>query len=132
MLWWEESLATGIESIDNQHKGIFDRAEEMLSFNENTEASVVKQALNFLIRYTVNHFADEEDIMIQTGYIDFPIHREQHTYFINEIYKLGISIRDKGVSEDNVDKLKLLIVEWLINHISESDKKFVDFYKELS
>lgn len=130
MLWWDEKLATGIESIDSQHKGIFERAEKFLSFDEKTNISDVKQALSYLIKYTVNHFADEEDAMMQTGYPNFSKHREEHTYFMNELYKLGISIKDKGIGEETIDHLKLLILEWLINHISESDKAFATFLKK--
>lgn len=129
MLWWDEKLATGIETIDNQHKSIFQKAEDILSFDRETGMADIKEALSYLIKYTVNHFANEEDAMMQIGYPNFVKHREEHSYFMNEIYKLGIVIRDKGVNQDVVDQLKLLIIEWLINHISESDKAFVDFYK---
>ena len=59
MLWWEESLKTGFERIDKQHKEIFARAEEMMSVDENTSATRIREMLNFLIDYVLTHFSEE-------------------------------------------------------------------------
>lgn len=130
MLWWDEKLAIGISSIDRQHKSIFDKAEEILSLDQKTSKDDVMAIFSFLVKYSVNHFAEEEDLMINTNYPNFPKHREEHTYFMNELFKINGSIKDKGINEKNMDLLKLLIIEWLANHITENDRQFVEFFKE--
>lgn len=128
MLWWDESLATGVQVIDQQHKGIFDKVEEILSLEETTDIKRIKKSLKFLVHYAMTHFADEESLMIQNSYPDFLKHREEHTYFMKELFEITKGIlQSSKIDVDNIDNLKLLVVEWLANHIHGSDKTFVAY-----
>ena len=76
------------------------------------------------MNYAVNHFNEEEQAMVQYGYEDFEEHKEEHAYFIEELFKISNEVKKAGISEDALDSLKVLVIEWLGNHITESDKKF--------
>lgn len=65
MLWWNESLETGIEIINMQHKSLFSKANEILSL-EITDEDKIKEKFEFLIRYAKSHFAEEERLMFDT------------------------------------------------------------------
>lgn len=133
MLWWNENLSIGIESIDQQHKSIFDKTGEILSLEETTDIATINKTFEFLINYVTTHFGDEESLMIQKGYPGFIKHREEHTYFMKELFKIvGKVINSEKIEEENIDKLKLLVIEWLVNHIHESDKTFVSFCNSLT
>ena len=127
MLWWEESLKTGFERIDKQHKEIFARAEEMMSVDENTSATRIREMLNFLIDYVLTHFSEEERQMQQSGYPGFEKHKEHHALFVKKLYAVINLINKTGAKENSLLEFKLLIVEWLAAHINECDRKFVDF-----
>lgn len=126
MLWWRENLATGIKMIDDQHKGIFEKTEKVLSLDSSSDKKAVNDTFIFLMNYCVNHFSEEEQAMLEYGYKDFKHHREQHNYFIEELYKIHTDIKTNGINEDALDSLKVLVIDWLANHISEEDKKFAD------
>ena len=76
---WQEELATGIEHVDSQHKGIFARFE---SFSTACYAGYATEDLiklmDFLKDYTHNHFCDEEKSMQGVEYPDLCIQQENH------------------------------------------------------
>lgn len=125
MLWWDDSLLTGIKNIDEQHKSIFEKAGEILDLEVSSDPEIINKIFIFLMTYTVNHFSEEEQSMIQYEYADFKEHRAEHNYFIDELYSLSSRIKESGINEEDLDALKVLIIEWLADHIHESDKKFI-------
>ena len=129
MLWWSDSLKTGIESIDNQHKAIFNKADEIFNLGADVDKDEFKEIISFLMSYTNNHFLEEEELMVTYRYEDLIEHRREHNYFVEEIYKLYIE-SFKGISLELLIELKILIIEWLANHINVDDKKFIEVIKE--
>lgn len=79
--------------------------------------------------YSNNHFYDEEKLMMVEEYEDFINHRSEHNYFIEKIYEIYQNVINKGLEEDYLNDLKLLIIEWLVNHINGEDKKFIKTIK---
>ena len=125
MLWWTEDLATGVEVIDNQHKSIFKKAEEIISLEPTTDKETINNLFTFLMDYSKNHFNEEEKFMIENVYMGFKEHREEHTYFIEELHEIYLLASIEGNSEDVINRLKLLIINWLVEHINTQDKKFI-------
>ena len=79
--------------------------------------------------YSNNHFYDEEKLMMVEEYEGFIDHRSKHNYFIEKIYEIYQKIIDKGLTEDDLNNLKVLIIEWLVNYINGDDKKFIETIK---
>jgi hemerythrin len=72
---WQEELATGIEHIDEQHKGIFARfAEFTTACNDGCANVELVNLMGFLEEYARNHFRDEEKAMLEAEYPDLSIH----------------------------------------------------------
>lgn len=124
MLWWTEELRTGIDAIDRQHRSIFNKANEIFDLGSQSKAEDIEKIFIFLMNYANNHFYEEEVLMIENSYEDFIDHRRKHNYFIEEIYRIYQNTKEEN-SEENLNELKVLIIEWLANHISGDDKKFI-------
>lgn len=131
MLWWTDDLKTGIESIDKQHKSIFDKANEIFDLGVNSDVKEVDKIFVFLMGYANNHFYEEEILMMENSYEGFIEHRRQHNYFIEQLYKIYKDTIDGQVTEENLNDLKALIIEWLANHISVEDKKYIKVMKDI-
>jgi hemerythrin len=130
LLWWTEELATGIDSIDNQHKSIFEEGEKIIQFDEETSKKSVENSFKYLINYVIEHFSSEENVMIRYCYDNFEDHRNKHTHLIVNLHKLYKDFRNNGLDEKLLDDFKLLIIKWLINHIDQDDKKFAYFMRK--
>jgi len=125
---WQEDLATGIESIDNQHKEIFAR---FTLFSEAcSEGFAGDELLNlveFLAEYTVEHFRDEEKIMAGAEYPQLAEQEKAHAAFLDDFGLLRQLVEENGPSLENILNEKRSMIRWLINHICHMDRKFADF-----
>lgn len=126
MLWWTDSLRTGNVKIDEQHKKIFQLGTEMLDLNQETSKKTIQKTFQELIDYTKKHFSEEEKLMKDHDYSLLQEHQGRHREFIGKLHNILTDFKTTGYSEENIDNLKLLMVDWLINHINEADKDFIE------
>ena len=76
---WDLTLDIGIDSIDNQHKELFNRLDQLLSsIDEGRSNDEVIKTLDFLEEYVVKHFNEEEEIQNK---INYPL-----TFFLKKRY----------------------------------------------
>ena len=128
---WEEELATGIEHIDAQHKGIFAMfAEFTTACNDGCANVELLNVMGFLEDYTRDHFRDEEKVMLEAEYPDLFIQQKNHKLFLNEIAELKRRVGEKEPDMAGILEMKRLLIRWLIQHIKHLDKAFADFLKE--
>ena len=125
MLWWSESLKTGNPKVDTQHKKIFELGTGVLDLSPDSSKETVQKTFQELIDYTKKHFTEEEKMMADNGYSSLREHQSLHREFIGKLHNILRDFQATGQREENIDNLKLLMVDWLINHINEADKNFI-------
>ena len=79
---WTSNLSVGIASIDDQHKKLFDMADQLFEAGKNGKTKeFISEMLDFLDQYTKQHFKSEETYMKSIGYPDYENQRTMHTDF---------------------------------------------------
>jgi hemerythrin len=128
---WRESLAIGVEEIDNQHKELIRRFDDLLSAcgEGGKGMAELKGLLTFLDDYIVEHFRDEEKLQESSGYPEFEEHKKLHDAFIERIFELQNEILIEGMAVHHVLETNNILLKWLINHISVEDKKLGKFLR---
>lgn len=127
-LEWQEVLVTGIESIDNQHREIFERfATFSAACSEGTASEELLNLLAFLATYTVNHFLEEEESMAAVDYPELLAQKEAHDTFIADLGRLKQFVDEGGPCLELVLTEKRTMIRWLINHISHLDRAYADY-----
>lgn len=127
---WTEDLATGVSEIDNQHKELFKRINNMLeACNQGRGKEEVGRVIKFLEDYVVTHFTTEESYMTKHGYPEYPVHKAAHSLFIENFSGLKRKFETEGVGVHIVILTNSLVVDWLINHIRKVDKALGGFLK---
>jgi hemerythrin len=127
---WSDSLLTGVEWQDFQHKELFSRINSLLdAMDMGFGKDEVLRLFEFLDEYFVIHFDAEEQAMHKYDYPDTLAHLEEHTRFIDDIAKLR-SDALHGVSAGLVIQVQSRVVGWLINHIGSIDKSLGAFISE--
>lgn len=126
MLWWSDSLKTGNGKIDEQHKKIFKLGTAVLDLTTDSSGEEIQKTFRELIDYTEKHFSEEEQMMGDYGYEKLEKHQTLHQEFIQKLHNTLKDFKATGHTEENIDNLKLLMVDWLINHINEADKEFIN------
>ena len=127
---WTEDLATSVDEIDNQHKEIFKKMDDLyLACRRGKGKAEIAGFIKFLEDYVSVHFDTEEKYMQQFAYPDYTSHRVQHTGFIKTIVELKRQLLTDGPNLALVIKTNLEISDWLKGHICNVDKKLGSFLK---
>lgn len=112
---WDESLETGNELIDRQHREVVDLLDELQEIDTAPEADVLR-VLDKLMDFTVFHFTSEEMLMAQVSYPAISTEQmvEQHREF-KDYARLRILEFRTGEMQ-SVLPLHAFLDEWLKVH----------------
>jgi len=127
---WTPDLAVNVEKIDLQHRELIKR------FNELGEAvwdgkgkQAIGDTLRFLADYTVEHFRDEEALMLAYGYPDYAGHKKIHEDFVGEVKAFIKEFENKDVQSAMVVSIVGKLGDWTRNHIRVMDKEVGAFIR---
>lgn len=127
---WRESLAIGVTEIDNQHKELLSRFDQLLKACENGKGiHELKTLMVFLDDYVVKHFGDEEGIQRLHNYPNYQEHHREHQGFIERVKHLKQEMEQEGVAIHHVMETNNMLLKWLIHHISTVDVALGKFLK---
>jgi hemerythrin len=127
---WTPDLSVGVNSIDGQHKQLFEKADQLFEAGKNGKSKeLIGQLLNFLDAYTKQHFKDEEAYMASINYPGLAEQRTAHKNFVSELTKLKTEYEKSGGNISVIINANQMVVEWLTKHISGMDKKIGVFAK---
>lgn len=128
---WDWTLDIGIESIDNQHKELFSRLDQLLiSIEDGKGKDEVIKTLDFLEEYVVKHFNEEEEIQNKANYPLSNIQHAQHEEFKSDLKEFRNIFQTQGTSISLALNIQQKLVYWLKNHIINLDKDLGDFLIE--
>lgn len=128
---FDESLYTGNELIDNEHKELIARVNKLVeSCEKGTEKVTAVKTLDFLMDYTEFHFSDEEKLQQEVGYDKLDQHREQHEAFKKSVDELRQMLEEEeGPTDAFVDAVNKNISQWLVDHIQGWDKAVAEYIR---
>ncbi|MGJ4849830.1 bacteriohemerythrin [Bacillota bacterium Meth-B3] len=130
---WKESYQIGVDSIDTQHKALFEMVEKLMNivggeqWDEARAESV--RAVAFLKGYVVNHFADEEAYQLKIGYKDREAHRRIHQGFVRTVLEAERRMAESDFAQPVLKQFVGTLTTWLIYHVAGEDRKYVDLVK---
>jgi len=128
---WSEKLAVGVDVIDNQHKGIISRINNLLNaMSQGKGKDEVGNVLTFLADYVVKHFSAEEGLMKKYNFDGYPEQQAEHAQFIKDFSLLKREFETGGVTSTLVLKTQRQLCDWLTNHITNKDKQIGVFIKK--
>ncbi len=125
---WSERFSVGNEKIDLQHKKLFSTLEDHLNAcKEHKGMEEISNTLNFLAKYVVTHFNDEEKYMAQIGYPDLENHKAIHREFVTEVQGIINNVNTNGASLSSIIDINKKLNDWVVNHIMKTDMKYAKF-----
>jgi hemerythrin len=127
---WTPNLAVGVKMIDDQHRLLFEKAEKLFEAGQNQKTKeYIGELLEFLDRYTKEHFADEEKYMQSIQYPGYEEQKKAHAAFIERLKKLRGDYAASGGNLLVILNAQQMVVDWLTKHISNMDKKIGEYAK---
>ena len=133
MIKWDERYRLGIDIIDEQHKKLFDIAEEahdLLNLpNSVDKFDEILHIVQELKDYVAFHFTEEEKILKEIEYKKFFTHCIYHNDFIIELRNFNLEDIDEG-QDEHILQLLYMVNNWLIAHVTKEDVIWAKVYKE--
>jgi hemerythrin len=111
-----------LEFMNHDHAEFADLRDKLLVLLQ-TQApdSEVDSLLDELFEHTRRHFAEEERLMLETGFPPYPMHKGEHDQVLADMaaqierWKYG---RDAAATRDWLDKA---VGDWFITHVGTMD-----------
>lgn len=122
---WEDSYKIGVESVDVQHKQIFDISEKAYNLLQNDFCpEKFDAALKIIVElkeHVIYHFNSEEEYMKSIGYKELPAHRKEHEAVIKKVNGIDFGKFDRSKNTELLSVVDF-VVNWTSNHILTRDK----------
>jgi hemerythrin-like metal-binding protein len=128
---WNKKLSVGIKLIDEQHKSLIKRLNDVSSAIETGlgEREITK-TLEFLAEYADFHFSTEEKHMMENNFPGLEAQKAKHQEFMDTLANLEQDFEEEGSTNALSDAINNFLFNWLTNHIQGLDQLFGDFLSE--
>ncbi len=133
LIAWNDCLATGVASIDGQHRRLVDLVNDVapvLTEPGAVDPQVLAPLLGALDDYAATHFHDEEALMAARGLDPRALahHRSTHAAFRQTVATLAAAATAAGATGE---KLLAFLASWLVIHILGEDQAMARQLKAL-
>lgn len=126
---FDETLVTGNEMIDGQHKELIDKINKLLDSCEvgNDKLTAIK-TLDYLADYTDFHFGEEEKLQESISYPGIEQHKKEHEKLRRVVEELHEMLEEQeGPTEAFVAQVQENVISWLYNHIKGFDRSVAEY-----
>lgn len=123
MYQFTEDFLTGIETIDEEHRQLFQMINEAFDLLKDDSSSVagVKNLVLALKKYAQTHFAHEEAYMDEIRDPELPRQKKEHAQFKEKINGFDLDALDEKNGKKVLEELLEFLSRWLYRHIIGSD-----------
>jgi hemerythrin-like metal-binding protein len=129
-LAWEDKYVLKVGKIDSAHKQIFTFLNDAIRHctgNSAEEANYFNIQIKAIIKYIAEHFAIEEELMVQNGHPKYKGHKAEHDrIYINSIKKINEIEMGKAVLNlsEFVQNLREDILKDIIEYDTGGERYF--------
>lgn len=127
MPYFNETLATGLLDLDDQHQQIWD-AINVLSQDELSRKDFFA-ALEVLVVLLEVHMNTENKYMKKFGYPEYLNHMLAHQALTKEIKSIWLKVGESTRGDDVTPQVKKFVKDWLEHHCRDFDSKMIAFFQ---
>lgn len=120
---WSEDYSCGVADIDSHHRGMLSQLNMLTIAVRESRTGDVEPILTRLAGEAERQFQTEEALMQESRYAFLAEHRHQHRRFLENLARLSGEIQSQ--TENSVYlafRIKLLLMDWTINHSVKTDR----------
>lgn len=128
-LVWKPQYSVKVEQIDSQHKKMFETINLLIDAVSGPIAKEqIDSIIKSLVEYKQYHFATEEKYFEEFHYEGTEDHKAKHREFSDRLEQ--ITKESNGDSMIFAFKLVDFLEDWLIDHLMDTDQKYVACFQE--
>jgi len=115
---WQPDYALGVPEVDQEHRALFDALAVLREDTENAREDVhIRESLQALQAATAEHFASEEALMAEAGFVGLPAHKREHTLLLDDLAALAEHARHLALP-----LVRHVLHKWLVGHLQGTDR----------
>ena len=125
-LEWSEAISIDNARIDHQHKRLIAITNNLIEHsNAKANSEIISETLQELLKYTREHFHDEEALMESLHYPKLAEHKKIHEAFVQKMAEFCYQVteNEKTVTEELLN----FLVNWLLVHTREDDQDYKNY-----
>ncbi len=129
LAYWRDDYNTGYETIDQQHQHLFAIINALHdAMLKGHGADLLKDTLDTLFEYTLEHFQTEEALMVAHHYPNYAAHVQRH----EELKQQVVTMRQKFAANMPLlsKEVSQFLADWLIHHIKDEDQQVIRFFRQ--
>ena len=126
---WDDQYSVGINSIDQQHKKLFELISHFYERIRQKETKLaISEVLKGLTGYTEIHFSTEENYMKKYRYPLYERHQAKHAKFVEKVtdFQIRFQAGELVIPIEIANFLK----DWLSDHVLQEDQRYAPFFRE--
>ncbi len=130
MFKWTPDLSVKVKTLDEQHQKLIAIINNLFDAMKQGKAnSIVADIVKEIGDYTIYHFKEEEKLLESAGYPALAAHKAEHAKFIEKVIQYNKKLVE-GKTVMMGMEIANFLKEWLVSHISGTDKKYSDLMNE--
>lgn len=126
VLGWKEEWSSGNKVIDDEHLRLLGLGNELLDLmHRHNDKAEIEIAWNEILMHLSAHFANEEEILHNIGYIDFHSHVNIHQRLIKDVSVFGHRLVTQFVGPEEC--YDFIMENVVTGHLIKEDTRFFPF-----
>lgn len=127
---WHDDLLLGVPEVDEEHRAMFEHFVALACQCEaGADRGLLLDKVDLLLDEARAHFATEECLMARYGYPQVDDQRRHHAWFQRDLEHFAARILQDGPTAELALTIRGKLIQWLIQHIIEVDRRMVEFVK---
>lgn len=123
----KDEYYTGIQSIDDEHKKLFEIADKVYELYHNDfipdKYDYIFEVFTELKDYAVMHFEHEEAYMESINYKKIFTQKIQHKEFTEKVVEMFDKLDSDHHQDGLIEETIKFLTDWLVDHILYNDKE---------
>lgn len=123
---WLPDYALGVPDMDDQHRTLFEMASVVLAHQQAGAPAAALDALDALIDFARQHFADEERELFAAGFPGAAEHEAEHAHLMVDVDRARDQFRARGHIAP--EPFRRFFRDWIVQHIFREDSRYALFF----
>ena len=124
---WDKKFTVGHARVDQEHKVFLGLITNLATAEKNNIPKArVLRLLEEISRYASFHLYSEENLMIDSDYPEYEVHKNDHQLLLATLVE---QIHNYKIGTGELNELVEFIYHWFTVHTTEMDMKFSEHIK---
>ncbi|MCP5368730.1 MAG: hemerythrin domain-containing protein [Hyphomicrobiales bacterium] len=123
---WTDALNIGVGFMDLEHQSAVDCINTMAK----ATGEELREAMDIFYDHCVEHFAHEEDMMRNSQFFAFEVHRKEHRRVLDELDDVRARLAD-GQEAELREYFSSILPNWFVRHRNSMDLAAATFARQM-